>query len=80
MRTRIISKKEQMSEFMLGAWSKQCDLTICKYVVQAMAMNEIEDSNFFVTFMQRPKPHTIQMLEDCEKRESKYNKSLRKQK
>lgn len=54
-RTRVISSAELKSEQMLKNWKEQDDLTIFKSINQAIVQNSIEDSNFYFSFMRKPR-------------------------
>jgi hypothetical protein len=44
-----------------------------------MAKNEYDESNFFLSFMTRPKDATEKNLQVAEQEEAKFNKDLRHQ-
>jgi hypothetical protein len=61
---------------MLASWAEQTALQVFKNINVAMARNEFDDSNFFLTFMKKPLKKTIKFLEVAELEEAKFNADL----
>lgn len=75
-RTRVISSPELKSEQMLKNWKEQDDLTIFKSINQAIVQNSIEDSNFYFSFMKKPRQDILDFLDDAKQRHAKYSKEM----
>ena len=74
---RVISDVEMSGEHMLESWAMQNPAQIFKHINTAMIRNQIDDSNFFVSFMVNPDSKTVEALREAEKEEAIYNSHLK---
>ena len=55
LRSRNLTKTEEMQDNMLGDWSEQTPFIVLKHINMSIFKNEFDDSNFILSFIQRPK-------------------------
>lgn len=65
LKTRNLTKAEEMQDNMLGDWSEQTPFIVLKHINMSLFKNEYDDSNFVLSFIRRPKQQTLKHFEEA---------------